>query len=186
MQTTRPRADLNRDRWIQSPECWPLHHRTNWLAVCPPAGQPHAPARPERMGPRRCALHNSHLLGKLPCTVRSEPARYPPAPAAGPSGPPPRGRWPSMAKAGRAKPDHALPRQANAWASFAWTPFHAQPRRPGLARAPPTRKGRRHLETEAAKREGQNSECIGRRPAAGRASGPCARARAAMASQQQP
>lgn len=22
----RPRADLNRDRWIQSPECWPLHH----------------------------------------------------------------------------------------------------------------------------------------------------------------
>ena len=22
----RPRADLNRDRWIQGPECWPLHH----------------------------------------------------------------------------------------------------------------------------------------------------------------
>ena len=25
-QGIRPRADLNRDRWIQSPECWPLHH----------------------------------------------------------------------------------------------------------------------------------------------------------------
>ena len=24
----RSHADLNRDRWIQSPECWPLHHRT--------------------------------------------------------------------------------------------------------------------------------------------------------------
>ena len=22
----RPRADLNRDCWIQGPECWPLHH----------------------------------------------------------------------------------------------------------------------------------------------------------------
>ena len=26
----RSYADLNRDRWIQSPECWPLHHRTDW------------------------------------------------------------------------------------------------------------------------------------------------------------
>ena len=25
-EPSRPRADLNRDRWIQSPECWPLHH----------------------------------------------------------------------------------------------------------------------------------------------------------------
>ena len=25
-QGKRPRADLNRDRWIQSPECYPLHH----------------------------------------------------------------------------------------------------------------------------------------------------------------
>ena len=25
----RSYADLNRDRWIQSPECWPLHHRTD-------------------------------------------------------------------------------------------------------------------------------------------------------------
>ena len=22
----RPRADLNRDRWIQGPNCYPLHH----------------------------------------------------------------------------------------------------------------------------------------------------------------
>ena len=26
LREKRPRADLNRDRWIQSPECWPLHH----------------------------------------------------------------------------------------------------------------------------------------------------------------
>ena len=26
---------MNRDRWIQSPECWPLHHRTNWLTTTP-------------------------------------------------------------------------------------------------------------------------------------------------------
>ena len=25
----RSRADLNRDRWIQSPECKPLHHGTS-------------------------------------------------------------------------------------------------------------------------------------------------------------
>ena len=33
---SRPRADLNRDRWIQGPECWPLHHETNWSIF--PAG----------------------------------------------------------------------------------------------------------------------------------------------------
>ena len=26
---SRPRADLNRDRWIQGPECWPLHHEAD-------------------------------------------------------------------------------------------------------------------------------------------------------------
>ena len=26
----RPRADLNRDRWIQSPECYPLHHEARY------------------------------------------------------------------------------------------------------------------------------------------------------------
>ena len=26
--TDRTRADLNRARWIQGPECWPLHHET--------------------------------------------------------------------------------------------------------------------------------------------------------------
>ena len=29
----RPRADLNRDRWIQSPECEPLHHETRYLEL---------------------------------------------------------------------------------------------------------------------------------------------------------
>ena len=27
-ESKRSRADLNRDRWIQSPECYPLHHGT--------------------------------------------------------------------------------------------------------------------------------------------------------------
>ena len=33
MSKTRSHADLNRDRWIQSPECWPLHHRTAKVQV---------------------------------------------------------------------------------------------------------------------------------------------------------
>ena len=31
----RSRADLNRDRWIQGPECWPLHHETILLVLEP-------------------------------------------------------------------------------------------------------------------------------------------------------
>ena len=30
LRSHRSRADLSRDRWIQSPECWPLHHETTW------------------------------------------------------------------------------------------------------------------------------------------------------------
>ena len=36
LRSHRSRADLSRDRWIQSPECWPLHHETNWTHSAAP------------------------------------------------------------------------------------------------------------------------------------------------------
>ena len=49
----RSYADLNRDRWIQSPECWPLHHRTDCVQ---------APVKRLRaISARRLALRRGHF-----------------------------------------------------------------------------------------------------------------------------
>ena len=53
----RSYADVSRDRWIQSPECWPLHHRT--IYTC---GMARGRARARLMG-GITAHHESHVHG---------------------------------------------------------------------------------------------------------------------------
>ena len=66
MSTTRSHADLNRDRWIQSPECWPLHHRTAACHVQSHIRECHAPCERRRAlrQMRRPSMENAICLAQ--------------------------------------------------------------------------------------------------------------------------